>query len=115
MLLMKHLTKMRRRRKQKSLQTRDFCIIRQEWTVVRIQSAFHAFLVGLPAAFVFFVLSLVLVSGCVNAWRALRALRGIVRLQALVRGCRVRKQLAIMQKCMNALLKVQEHGRDRCF
>jgi hypothetical protein len=65
-------------------------------------------------AFVFF-LSPVLVSGCVNAWRALRALRGIVRLQTLVCGRRVRKKLAVTQKCMNVLLRVQERGRDCCF
>jgi hypothetical protein len=42
----------------------------------------------------------------VQAWRVLRALRGIVWLQALVRDRRVRKQLAIMLKCMNALIRV---------
>uniref|UniRef100_A0A0A9GDD8 DUF4005 domain-containing protein n=1 Tax=Arundo donax TaxID=35708 RepID=A0A0A9GDD8_ARUDO len=70
---------------------RDFSVIRQEWAAVRIQTAFRAFL----------------------ARRALRALRGIVRLQALVRGRRVRKQLAVTVKCMNALVRVQERARDR--
>ncbi|XP_062206647.1 protein IQ-DOMAIN 6-like [Phragmites australis] len=70
---------------------RDFRVIRQEWAAVRIQTAFRAFL----------------------ARRALRALRGIVRLQALVRGRRVRKQLAVTVKCMNALVRVQERARDR--
>ncbi|XP_066312409.1 protein IQ-DOMAIN 6-like [Miscanthus floridulus] len=74
-------------------QPRDFRVIRQEWAAVRIQSAFRAFL----------------------ARRALRALRGIVRLQALVRGRRVRKQLAVTLKCMNALVRVQERARDRRF
>jgi hypothetical protein len=40
----------------------------------------------------------------------LRALRGIVRLQALVCGRRVRKKLTVTQKFMNALLMVQERG-----
>ncbi|KAL6620605.1 hypothetical protein ACP70R_035744 [Stipagrostis hirtigluma subsp. patula] len=70
---------------------RDFRLIRQEWAAVRIQTAFRAFL----------------------ARRALKALRGIVRLQALVRGRLVRRQLAVTVKCMNALLRVQERARER--
>ncbi|WVZ99421.1 hypothetical protein U9M48_044723 [Paspalum notatum var. saurae] len=69
---------------------RDFRLIRQEWAAVRIQTAFRAFL----------------------ARRALKALRGIVRLQALVRGRLVRKQLAVTLKCMHALLRVQERVRE---
>jgi hypothetical protein len=36
-----------------------------------------------------------------------------VRLQALVRGRRVRKQLAVTVKCMQALVRVQARARDR--
>ncbi|KAF3320048.1 protein IQ-DOMAIN 1-like isoform X2 [Carex littledalei] len=68
---------------------RDFHAIRQEWAAVRIQSAFRAFL----------------------ARRALKALKGIVRIQALVRGRQVRKQLAVTLKCMQALVRVQAKAR----
>nr|XP_051204975.1 protein IQ-DOMAIN 6-like [Lolium perenne] len=54
----------------------DFRVIRHEWAALRIRTAFRGFL---PR-------------------RALRALRGIVRLQALVRGRVVRKQLAVTVK-----------------
>ncbi|KAL5202930.1 hypothetical protein ABZP36_013882 [Zizania latifolia] len=70
---------------------REFRVIRKEWAAVRIQAVFLAFL----------------------ARRALQALRGIVRLQALMRARLVRRQLAVTLKCMNALLRVQECARER--
>jgi hypothetical protein len=70
---------------------KDFRVITQEWVALRIQTAFRGFL----------------------ARRAVRALRGIVRLQAMVRGGRVRQQLAVTAKCMQALLRVQARARDR--
>ncbi|KAM0929997.1 hypothetical protein ACQ4PT_001231 [Festuca glaucescens] len=70
---------------------KDFRVITQEWAAVRIQTAFRGFL----------------------ARRAVRALRGIVRLQAMVCGRRVRQQLAVTIKCMKALLRVQARARDR--
>lgn len=48
-----------------------------------------------------------------QARRALRALRGLVRLQALVRGHTVRRQAAISLRCMQALVRVQARIRAR--
>ncbi|XWS70234.1 hypothetical protein CRYUN_Cryun03dG0031200 [Craigia yunnanensis] len=70
---------------------KDFRVFRQEWAAIRIQTAFRGFL----------------------ARRALRALKGIVRLQALVRGRQVRKQAAVTLRCMQALVRVQARVRAR--
>ncbi|OWM86563.1 protein IQ-DOMAIN 1 isoform X2 [Punica granatum] len=70
---------------------KDFRTVRQEWAAIRIQTAFRGFL----------------------ARRALRALKGIVRLQALVRGRQVRKQAAVTLRCMQALVRVQARVRAR--
>ncbi|KAL6639309.1 hypothetical protein ACP70R_023039 [Stipagrostis hirtigluma subsp. patula] len=56
-------------------------LIVQDWAAERIQIAFRAFL----------------------ARRALKALRGVVRLQALLRGRLVRRQLAVTAKRTNAV------------
>nr|VDD13390.1 unnamed protein product [Brassica oleracea] len=70
---------------------KDFKAVREEWAAIRIQTAFRGFL----------------------ARRALRALKGIVRLQALVRGRQVRKQAAVTLRCMQALVRVQARVRAR--
>ncbi|KAL4318021.1 hypothetical protein GQ457_18G013220 [Hibiscus cannabinus] len=70
---------------------KGFRVVRQEWAAIRIQTAFRGFL----------------------ARRALRALKGIVRLQALVRGRQVRKQAAVTLRCMQALVRVQARVRAR--
>ncbi|XP_010915292.1 protein IQ-DOMAIN 6 [Elaeis guineensis] len=70
---------------------KDFMLVRQEWAAIRIQTAFRGFL----------------------ARRALRALKGLVRLQAIVRGRQVRKQAAVTLRCMQALVRVQARVRAR--
>lgn len=49
----------------------------------------------------------------VKARRAFRALRGIIRLQALIRGHLVRRQAVATWRCMQAVIKFQALARGR--
>ncbi|KAI5070991.1 hypothetical protein GOP47_0013242 [Adiantum capillus-veneris] len=69
----------------------DSSICSEDWAAVKIQTAFRGYL----------------------ARRALRALRGLVRLQALVRGQTVRRQATLTLRCMQALVRVQARVRAR--
>ncbi|XP_050231090.1 protein IQ-DOMAIN 8-like [Mercurialis annua] len=64
---------------------KNFMVVKKEWAAIRIQTAFRGLL----------------------ARRALRALRAVVRIQAIFRGRKVRNQAAVTLRCMQALVRVQ--------
>ncbi|KAI4381810.1 hypothetical protein MLD38_007849 [Melastoma candidum] len=69
----------------------------EDWAAIKIQAYFRGHLCASP----------------LQARRAFRALRSLVKLQALARGMYVRKQARIALRCMEAIVRLQVRTRAR--
>ncbi|KAL1544543.1 protein IQ-DOMAIN 5-like isoform X1 [Salvia divinorum] len=76
---------------QNESKTKTQLPMNEELAAIRIQAVFRRFM----------------------ARRAFRAIKGVARLQALVKGNTVKRQAAIALRCIQALVKVQAHSRAK--